>query len=154
LSGGVVAATSGNGTAGAGTFARLVLTSILLGAAFLAVGYLASALVRQTGTAAALAVGIWLIAVVLYDLGLLAALVADQDGSFSKTLFPWLLAASPGDAFRLFNLATLGDAAALTGMAGIAEALPFAPVAVLGSLAIWLVAAFSCAFLVFRRVEP
>ena len=62
------------------SLARLIITSIGLGAAFLAIGYAASALTRQSGTAAAFAVGIWLVAVVLYDLALFGALVADADG--------------------------------------------------------------------------
>lgn len=153
-SGLVVALASGGGTSGYGVLGLLVATSILLGATFLVIGYLVSSFVRQTGTAAALAVGVWLLAVVLYDLGLLGALVVDRDGVFAKTLFPWLLVASPGDAFRLFNLAYLGDAKSLSGMAGIAEALPYPPVVALASLFAWLFAAFAAALLVFRRVEP
>jgi len=154
LTGGAVAFAGDSGLAGFDVLARLIVTSILLGAVFLGIGYLASALVRQTGTAAALAVGVWLVAVVLYDLGLLAMLLVDGDGIFATTLFPWLLVASPGDAFRLFNLAALGGAKSLTGMAGIAEALPFPPGVALASLFGWLVAAFGGALLVFRRIEP
>lgn len=154
VSGAAVAFTSDGGFAGLGVLVRLIATSILLGAVFLAIGYLASALVRQTGTAAALAVGVWLVAVVLYDLGLLAIVVVEREGVFATTLFPWLLVASPGDAFRLFNLAMLGAAKTLTGMAGIAEALPFPPGVALASLIAWLVAAFAAAWFVFRRIEP
>lgn len=154
LSGAAIAVTGEGSTQGVVVLVRLVATSILLGAVFLAVGYLASALVRQTGTAAALAVGVWLVAVVLYDLGLLAMVVIDGQGVVATTLFPWLLVASPGDAFRLFNLAMLGAAKSLTGMAGIAEALPFPPGVALASLTAWFFAAFAAALLAFRRIEP
>ena len=46
--------------------------------AFVAVGYLISAAVGNRGTAAGHAVGAWLIFVLLYDMALLGALVADQ----------------------------------------------------------------------------
>ena len=41
-------------------FASMIGSSILLGAAFIAVGYLVSALVRERGTAGGIAIGIWL----------------------------------------------------------------------------------------------
>ena len=59
-------------------FAAMIGTSIMLGAAFAALGYLASTIVRDRGTAAGIAVGIWLGFVMLYDMGLLGLLVADQ----------------------------------------------------------------------------
>lgn len=152
---GAVILTSGGGSAaGLVNLARLVATSLLLGATFLGLGYLVSALSRQTGTAAALAVGAWLVAVVLYDLGLLGALVADDGGFFTQKLFPYLLAANPGDAFRLYNLAALESGPTLSGMAGIAAALPFPPAVGLVSLALWVVATTAVATFIFRRLEP
>lgn len=49
--------------------ARLIITSIILGASFLAIGYVASV---KASSAAGLCAGTWLVFVVLYDLGLLA----------------------------------------------------------------------------------
>lgn len=154
IAGALVMALAGGGSAGLVDLGRLIATSIGLGAAFLAIGYVASASVRQTGTAAALAVGIWLAAVVLYDLGLLGALVADSEGAFAKSVFPWLLAANPADAFRLYNMAALDTGAAATGLSGLGDALPFPPVVGLASLCGWIVLALGAAALVFRRLEP
>ena len=58
-------------------FALMLGSSVLLGAAFLALGTLVSALVRDRGTAAGLAVGLWLLLVLLWDMALLGLLVAD-----------------------------------------------------------------------------
>ncbi len=146
-----VTGASGDGLA---DLVRLIITSIALGAAFLAIGYVASASVRQTGTAAALAVGIWLIAVVLYDLGLFGALVANADGLFAKSVFPYLLVASPADAFRLYNMALLDSGATTTSLSGIADALPFPAELALLSLFGWTLAALVAAALIFRRLEP
>ena len=59
-------------------FASMIGSSILLGAAFIAMGYLVSALVRERGTAGGIAIGIWLVFVLIYDMALLGLLVVDQ----------------------------------------------------------------------------
>ncbi len=145
---------SGGTSAALFDLVRLILTSMALGAVFLAIGYIASAGARQAGTAAALSIGIWLVAVVLYDLGLLGALVADADGYFSRTLFPYLLVANPADAFRLYNIAALDAGAVSTGLSGVTDSLPFPAEIGLLSLALWLCAALGLAIVVFRRLEP
>src|SRR5690606_6586172 len=49
-------------------FGIMIATSILLGAAFIAIGYLISVLVRERATAAGIAVGVWLLLVVIFDM--------------------------------------------------------------------------------------
>lgn len=132
--------------------ARLFWTSLLLGAAFLGIGYAVSAIAKRPGTAAGLSIALWLVFIVLYDLGLLAAIVADQGGFFTKVLFPWLILANPADAFRLYNLAASEAAAAATGIAGAATTM--SPGQALVSLGFWPLAAFLAAILAFRRVTP
>ncbi len=61
-----------------GAFAAMLGSSVLLGAAFIALGTLVSALVRDRGTAAGIAVGLWLLLVLIWDMALLGLLVADQ----------------------------------------------------------------------------
>ena len=84
---------------------RLIVTSVALGATFLGLGYAISARSRRPSGAAGMAIGLWLVAVVLYDLGLLAAVIADNGGAFTRLVFPLALLANPADAFRLYNLA-------------------------------------------------
>ena len=138
--------------AGLGALARLFLTSVLLGAAFLGLGYAVSARARRPGAAAGIAIGLWLLMVVLYDLGLLAAVVADGGGTFTTDIFPWLLLANPADAFRLYNLAASQAAGVGAGVAGAAQTLP-APLA-LGARLGWAAAGFGLAVLAFRRITP
>jgi Cu-processing system permease protein len=142
----------GAGPASAQALARLIATAILLGACFLALGYVASALSGSGAGAAGLAVALWLVLVVLYDLGLLGALVMDAGGGFTKHVFPWLLALNPADAFRLWNVSAAQEVALVSGMAGAGEALPgwAAPL----SLLLWPVLALALARTVFERVEP
>lgn len=152
-SAGAIAAWSGG--AGADSLialARLIATSILLGAVFLALGYLVSALSRSATAAAGLSAGLWLVFVVLYDLGLLGAVVMDGGGNFTRSIFPWLMVANPADAFRVWNIAASDGVALASGMAGAAQTLPAwaAP----ASLAVWPVLAFLLARAAFKRVEP
>lgn len=139
-------------TAGLPALVRLFWTSVLLGAAFLAIGYALSAWARRPGAAAGLAIGLWLVMIVLYDLGLLAAIVADGGGMFSTTIFPWLLIANPADAFRLYNLAASDATAAAAGLGGAANSI--SPAHALVSILIWPVAAMALAVRAFRKVTP
>ena len=139
-------------TEGLPALARLFVTSLLLGAAFLGAGYAVSVLARRPGSAAGIAIGLWLVFVVLYDLGLLAAVVADGGGAFTTRVFPWLLLANPADAFRLYNLAASEAAGVAAGVAGAAETIP--PAWALSSLIAWAAGGFSLAILAFRKVVP
>jgi Cu-processing system permease protein len=145
---------SGGGAAAAGLGAlwRLVWTSVLLGAAFLSLGHAASCLARRPSGAAAVAIGLWLVAVVLYDLGLLAAVVADDGGRFTTEVFPWALVANPADAFRIFNLATSGAVDAASGLAGAASSI--AAWKPLAALLLWPVLAAMLARAAFGKVQP
>ncbi|GAA0302970.1 ABC transporter permease [Rhodovulum strictum] len=131
---------------------RLGWTSVLLGATFLGIGYALSALARRPGAAAGLAIGLWLVLIVLYNLGLLAAVVTDGGGRFTTQVFPWLLLANPADAFRLYNLAASDATAAAAGLGGAASTIP-APLA-LASVALWPLFSLVLATLAFRRITP
>ncbi|SEO71943.1 Cu-processing system permease protein [Salinihabitans flavidus] len=131
---------------------RLMWSSLLLGAVFLCLGYALSALSRRPAGAAGLAIGLWLGMIVLYDLGLLAAVVADGGGWFTTDLFPWLLLANPADAFRLFNLAASEATAAAAGIAGAANAIPAHHALI--SILLWPLLALAAAVVAFRKVTP
>lgn len=137
---------------GLGALWRLVWTSVLLGATFLGAGYALSSLARRPSGAAGLAIGLWLGAVVLYDLGLLALIVADGGGAFTTNFLPALLLANPADAFRLFNLSAAEAAAATGGVGGAAASIPLWQSA--GSVLIWPLAALALAWAAFRKVTP
>lgn len=130
---------------------RLIWTSLLLGAAFLSLGHTMSALARRPSSAAGMAIAVWLVFIVLYDLGLLVAIVADDGGTFTRTVFPWLLVANPADAFRIFNLAASEAVGAASGLAGAASSIPaWKPLA---SLLLWPLAAATLSRLAFGRVQ-
>lgn len=134
-------------------FASMIGSSILLGAAFIAVGYLVSALVRERGTAAGIAIGIWLVFVLIYDMALLGLLVVDQGQTISGGLLSALLLLNPTDAYRLFNLSGSGSVGTLSGMAGVAQNAALNPSTLLLALAAWAFVPLALAALAFSRRE-
>jgi Cu-processing system permease protein len=134
-------------------FASMVGSSVLLGAAFIAVGYLVSALVRDRGTAGGVAIGIWLLFVLIYDMALLGALVVDQGATLSGGVLNGLLLLNPTDAYRLFNLAGSANVGAFSGMAGVANSAVLSPATLIGALAIWTLVPLGLAALAFSRRE-
>jgi Cu-processing system permease protein len=133
-------------------FAAMIGSSILLGAVFIALGYLVSALVRQRGTAAGIAVGLWLVFVLLYDMALLGALVIDQGQTISGGVLSALLLLNPTDAYRVFNLSGSSSLSAISGMAGTARN-SLGNEALLATLALWVLVPLSLSALAFSRRE-
>lgn len=133
-------------------FGSMVLSSVLLGAVFVAIGYLVSALVRERGTAAGIAIGIWLLFVLIYDMALLGALVVDQGRTIGGGLLNAALLLNPTDAYRLLNLGT-GGAGSMSGMAGIAGNVGLDPTVLIAALAAWVIVPLAAATLVFSRKE-
>ena len=133
-------------------FASMIGYSILLGAIFLAIGYLMSTLARERSTAGGIAIGIWLFFVLIYDMALLGGLVAAQGHAVPPLLLNLLLVANPTDVYRLLNLGS-GSAGALSGLGGIAENSALsAPVLTVALLA-WTVVPLALANLIFSRRE-
>jgi Cu-processing system permease protein len=134
-------------------FTKLIGSSILLGASFLAVGYLISTLVRARGTAAGIAIGIWLLFALLYDMALLGLLVLDQGRVISGGVLNTLLLINPTDIYRLFNLAGSAQVSAFSGMAGLVDSMKLSASMLLAALAAWAALPLVLAVLTFSRKE-
>jgi len=132
-------------------FATMIGSSVLLGAAFIALGSLASVVVRERATAAGIAVGIWLAFVLLYDTALLGILVADQGKTIDAAALDLLLLLNPADVYRLFNLTSSEAVSLYSGMAGPGEAGRLAPALLIGALAAWVAAPLALATAIFAR---
>jgi Cu-processing system permease protein len=132
-------------------FASMIASSVLLGAAFIAIGYLVNTLVRDRGTAAGVAVGIWLVFVLIYDMALLGGLVADQGRFMTPAVLNVLLLLNPADAYRLFNLAGFANVGALSGLAGLGEQTRIGPAMLIGAMTLWVVVPLLLAAALFTR---
>jgi len=156
----------GYGVAGAAAFVRgdvvegnaitaffnMTASSILLGGAFLGLGYLISASVRERGTAAGIAIGVWLVFVLIYDMALLAVLV-HFSGSIAQGLFQVLLLVNPADAYRLFNLGGFDNVQALSGSIGMMADVKLPVWAMIGVLLAWVVMPLGVAGYLFNRKD-
>lgn len=69
-----------------------------------------------------MALGVWFLFVLVFDLGLLALLVSVQGGG---DWLPWLLLLNPTDGFRLINMVGFDSAQAFTGVTAIASESAF-----------------------------
>ncbi len=133
-------------------FLSMILFSVMLGAVFVAIGYLVSALVAERGTAGGIAIGVWLFFVLIYDMALLGMLVVDQGRTISGGTLNILLLLNPTDAYRLLNLGS-GNAGSLSGLGGIAENVALGRSTLVSALAVWTLLPLAAATLVFSRRE-
>jgi Cu-processing system permease protein len=134
-------------------FGKMIGSSVLLGASFIAVGYLVSSLVHARGTAAGIAIGIWLFLVLLYDMALLGLLVVDQGRLISAGALNALLLFNPTDVYRMFNLAGSANVSVFSGMAGLADMVTLNPAVLLAMLAGWAIVPLAFAALAFSKRE-
>ncbi|WP_444678769.1 ABC transporter permease [Halomonas sp. E19] len=126
----------------------LILSSVLLGWVFIAFAYLISVWVSEKARAAGLALGVWFLFVIVFDLGLLALLVSVQSGG---DWLPWLLLLNPADGFRLINMVGFESAQAYTGVTAIASNASFHAGWLMLVLVGWIVAPLGLAVLRFRH---
>ena len=134
-------------------FGIMVGGSILLGATFIALGTLFSAVVAERGTAAGISTAAWLIFVVLFDMALLAILVADEGQVVSGELFRVLLLLNPTDVYRMLTLAGSETVGALSGMAGVSAEAAFGHALLFPVMVLWIAVPLGLAGLLFGRKE-
>ncbi|MFN7024970.1 MAG: ABC transporter permease [Pseudorhizobium sp.] len=133
-------------------FAAMIGSSIMLGAVFIAIGYLTSTLAAERSTAGGIAIGVWLFFVLIYDMALLGVLVAAQGNALPAGLLDLMLVVNPTDAYRLLNMGS-GGASALSGLGGLAEHTALSPPILVGALAVWIIAPLTLATTIFSRRE-
>jgi Cu-processing system permease protein len=134
-------------------FAAMIGASVLLGAVFIAIGYLISTMVRDRGTAAGIAIGVWLLLVLIYDMALLGLLVVDQGRMLSPGAVSTLLMLNPTDVYRMLTLASFANVSLFSGMAGLSGVTGISPVLLLTVLAAWALIPLAFAILAFSRRE-
>ena len=132
-------------------FALLIVASVLLGAAFLAMGYLISAKVKERGTAAGIAIGVWLFFVVIFDMALLGILVADSKQAITAPMLETIFLFNPADVYRLLNLTGYENTAMYAGMAGLSGQLTLGMPVLVAAQLLWIALPFALAAWIFRK---
>ncbi len=153
LSGLGIALSGGSDAQGWTAFAALIGSSMLLGAVFIALGYLISAITMNGSKAAGLTIGLWVVLVVVYDLALLGVLVADKGDTINGQFFSWLILFNPTDAYRVFNLTTFQNVSAAAGLSGVGLKAGVGAMASLMVMVAWCVAPLAATIYVFQRRE-
>ncbi len=110
------------GSAQRSVLISLMLPTLLLGLAFLAIGLLLSTLAPRQSVAASLVVVVWFGLVFFYDLGLLGLLVA-SDGGVSENTIAHLVVANPAGLYRVAMMQSLLGGQALSDL-GLSVELP------------------------------
>ncbi len=132
-------------------FFLLIVASVLLGTAFLSLGYLISAKVKERGTAAGLAIGVWLFFVVIFDMALLGILVADSKHAINAKILETILLFNPTDIYRLLNLTGFENTAMYAGLAGVSGQIGLTKLTLLFAQLGWIVVPFALAAWLFNR---
>lgn len=132
-------------------FSMLIVASVLLGAAFLAMGYGISSWVKERGTAAGIAIGVWLFFVVIFDMALLGVLVADTQQIMSASAVENILLFNPAAVYRLLNLTGFEHTAMYAGLAGLSEQLHLSHGVLIVAQLLWIVLPFLWAVWLFNR---
>ena len=115
-----------------------MISSVLLGLAFLSMAVLMSVVARDRTRASGLAIAMWFFFVLVFDLLLLGILVG-TGGSFGGDTFAWLLLLNPADVFRILNVFSLDDVRTMYGLASIIPPSLGSPL-VMGSVMLaWIV---------------
>lgn len=132
-------------------FILLIGASVILGAAFLSMGYLISAKVKERGTAAGIAIGVWLFFVVIFDMALLGVLVADSKQMITSPILETVLLFNPADIYRLLNLTGYENTAMYAGMAGLSHQINLGHGILFLAQLLWVVVPLVLAAWVFNK---
>ncbi len=110
----------------------------VLGIVFMLIAFAVSLIVDSKAQALALLIVIWLLLVLLYDLGLLIFVIA-SDQALKSEVLSILVVVNPASAFRLFNQLLLG-----------VETSTFSASAVFSTLIAWAIVLYGLCFALFR----
>lgn len=131
----------------------MMMTSLVLGSVFIALGYMVSVLVKERATAAGAAIGLWLVFVVLYDLVLFGMLLMDEGQLIGQKLFSMLMMISPTDSYRILNLSMFDGVSQAAGISGIANQAGMSSAVLLSIMVLWVIVPLSITLFVFQRRE-
>lgn len=106
------------GAAAFAHYAGFMASALGLGLAFLSLSVLVSVVAASRIAASGLAIVSWFGLVLVYDLAVLALLVA-LGGRLASDVVPAMLLLNPADAFRMVNIFGFADVARLYGLAAV-----------------------------------
>lgn len=149
----IMSVVTGGSLEGWQAYVSMMLSSWLLGAIFIALGYFLSVIVKERATAAGAAIGLWLVFVVLYDLLLFGVLLIDEGQRIGQQLFSMLMLISPTDTYRILNLSMFDGVSQAAGIAGVASEAGMSSALLLTVMLLWVIVPLTATLFVFQRRE-
>ena len=131
-------------------YAGFILSSVLMGMAFLSLAVMVSVFAGDRTRASGVAIALWFFFVLVFDLLLLGALVAIGGGSGGE-IFPWLLLLNPADVFRVLNIFSLDDVRSLYGLVSVFPEELAAPWKLGAVMLLWIAAPLGVAAWRFKQ---
>ena len=141
------------GSGGAGGFLVLVVLTLMLGLAMLSIGYLISSFSRQTAAALGIALTVWLLFVIIGDLGIMGSSIVlglSPEALLSLTVI------NPLNVYKLAGVDLLHTSLDVLGPAGIYAVDRFGTTysyLMLGLLALWIIVPLPVGYWFFRRTD-
>jgi len=129
---------------------RFMLSSVLLGCAFLSLAVMLSVFASDRTRASGLAIALWFFFVLIFDLLVLGVLVV-TGGQWGGEALPYVMLLNPADVFRILNIFTLEDVRTLYGLATVFPATLAQPWLLGLVMAGWIAAPLAIAAWRFRR---
>lgn len=99
-------------------YAGFMVSSVLLGCAFLSLAVMLSVFAADRTRASGMAIAMWFFYVLIFDLLLLGVLVVTA-GQWGGEALPYLLLFNPADVFRILNIFSLDDVRTLYGLSTV-----------------------------------
>ena len=140
---------SQTGAAGLEPLLQFLSSSILLGLAFLSLAVMLSVLAADRTRASGLAIALWFLFVLVFDLLLLGLLVG-LGGESGSAWFAYLLLLNPADVFRVLNVFSLEEVRNLYGLTSIVPAALAKPWLMTLVMLAWIAAPLAIAQWRFR----
>jgi Cu-processing system permease protein len=131
-------------------YAGFMLSTLLMGFAFLSIALLVSAYAQSKVAASGVAVVLWFVYVLVYDLILLGILVA-TGGQYAGDAFPFLLLLNPADVYRILNVFTLEEVRTFYGLATVLPDTLSNPWLLGAIMLFWIAAPLALAYHRFRH---
>ncbi|MCK9984289.1 MAG: Cu-processing system permease protein [Azoarcus sp.] len=131
-------------------FVGFMISSVLLGLAFLSLAVMVSVFAADRTRASGMAIALWFFFVLVFDLLLLGGLVV-TGGKYGGDIFPYLLLLNPADVFRILNIFTLDDVRTLYGLATVFPRALAEPWLLGLVMAAWIAAPLGVAAWRFRK---
>ncbi|CAJ0776232.1 ABC transporter permease [Ralstonia holmesii] len=131
-------------------YAGFMLSSVLLGMAFLSLALLVSVIAADRTRASGVAIALWFFFVLVFDLLLLGALIA-TGGKLGSDALPYLMLLNPADIFRILNIFSFDEVRTLYGLATVFPEHMADPLVLGALMAAWIVAPLAVAAWKFRK---